>query len=64
MKSHSRLLLFDQTKNESVPPDGKCIYYNATNPKLILDAYEGIPQTLILNLIGWVVSTRLSFFSL
>lgn len=41
---------------DSVPPDGKCIYYNATNPKIILDTYEGIPQTLILNFCGWLVS--------
>lgn len=36
-------------------PDGKCVYFNGTHGKILLDVYEGIPENLILNFIGWLV---------
>jgi len=40
----------------SDPDKDKCIYYNTTNNKFLIDAYEGIPQNLLLNFIAWLVS--------
>ena len=43
--------------NESYfTPRDKCVYYNRTNNKLFTSAYEGIPENLLLNILGWLVS--------
>lgn len=34
----------------------KCNYYNRTRNRLLITAYEGIPETLLLNVLGCVVS--------
>jgi len=34
----------------------KCNYYNRTRNRLLITAYEGIPETLLLNALGCVVS--------
>lgn len=38
----------------------KCIYYNRTTGRIITPAYEGIPENLLLNFLGWVVSILMS----
>lgn len=34
----------------------KCNYYNRTRNRLLITAYEGIPENLLLNLLGCLVS--------
>jgi hypothetical protein len=38
----------------------KCVYYNKTTNKIITSAYEGIPENLLLNFLGWMVGSSLS----
>ncbi|XP_046676490.1 calcium permeable stress-gated cation channel 1 [Homalodisca vitripennis] len=33
----------------------KCIYYNRTTGRIITPAYEGIPENLLLNFLGWLM---------
>lgn len=33
----------------------KCTYYNKTSKRIITSAYEGIPENLLLNFLGWLV---------
>lgn len=42
----------------ATPEKNKCIdaYYNRTGPLFLGTVYEGIPENLILNFIGWIVS--------
>lgn len=47
---HNKLLGNISTKE-------KCIYYNRTTGRIITPAYEGIPENLLLNFLGWIVST-------
>lgn len=32
-----------------------CVYYNRTTKKIISSIYEGIPENLLLNFLGWLV---------
>lgn len=41
--------------NKIAPPQSKCVYHNRTNPLVFDVAYEGIPENLLLNSIGWMV---------
>lgn len=49
--------------NETIPeyyigsraPKDKCVYYNRTTNKIITSAYEGIPENLLLNFLGWLI---------
>lgn len=34
----------------------KCNYYNRTKNRLLITAYEGIPENLLLNVLGCLVS--------
>lgn len=36
----------------------KCNYYNRTRNRLLITAYEGIPENLLLNVIGCFVSVN------
>lgn len=38
------------------PSKEKCNYYNRTRNRIIITAYEGIPENLLLNALGCVVS--------
>lgn len=42
------------------PAKDKCNYYNRTRNRLLITAYEGIPETLLLNALGCVVSMNIS----
>lgn len=47
------------TSNEyinSTPAKEKCNYYNRTRNRLLITAYEGIPENLLLNVLGCLVS--------
>lgn len=46
--------LSDDTKLISSPRD-KCVYYNRTTNKIFTSAYEGIPENLLLNFLGWMI---------
>lgn len=35
----------------------KCVYYNRTTNNIFTSAYEGIPENLLLNFLGWMVGT-------
>ncbi|XP_022189057.1 calcium permeable stress-gated cation channel 1 [Nilaparvata lugens] len=45
-QNHTRL--FHQSND-------RCIYYNRTTNKIITPAYEGIPENLLLNFLGWLI---------
>lgn len=36
----------------------KCGYYNRTTNNIFTSAYEGIPENLLLNFLGWMVGSR------
>lgn len=38
------------------PDREKCNYYNRTRNRLLITAYEGIPENLLLNALGCLVS--------
>lgn len=38
------------------PERDKCNYYNRTRNRLLITAYEGIPENLLLNALGCLVS--------
>lgn len=38
------------------PERDKCNYYNRTRNRLLITAYEGIPENLLLNVLGCLVS--------
>lgn len=38
------------------PSKEKCNYYNRTRNRLLITAYEGIPENLLLNALGCLVS--------
>lgn len=38
------------------PAREKCNYYNRTRNRLLITAYEGIPENLLLNVLGCLVS--------
>lgn len=40
----------------SSPSREKCNYYNRTRNRLLITAYEGIPENLLLNALGCLVS--------
>lgn len=39
-----------------IPAKEKCNYYNRTRNRLLITAYEGIPENLLLNVLGCLVS--------
>lgn len=39
----------------------KCNYYNRTRNRLLITAYEGIPENLLLNALGCLVSKIITF---
>lgn len=41
------------------PSKEKCIYYNRTTNKIITPVYEGIPENLLLNFLGWLMLVTL-----
>jgi hypothetical protein len=43
------------------PSKDKCNYYNRTRNRLLITAYEGIPETLLLNALGCVVTLSFIF---
>ncbi|XP_054283648.1 calcium permeable stress-gated cation channel 1-like isoform X1 [Macrosteles quadrilineatus] len=45
--------------NNSVVTKEKCIYYNRTTGRIITPAYEGIPENLLLNFLGWIMLVTL-----
>jgi hypothetical protein len=36
-------------------PRDKCVYYNRTTNNIFTSAYEGIPENLLLNFLGWMI---------
>ncbi|PSN32304.1 CSC1-like protein 2 [Blattella germanica] len=36
-------------------PKDQCVYYNKSTNKIITSAYEGIPENLLLNFLGWMI---------
>lgn len=41
------------------PAKEKCNYYNRTRNRLLITAYEGIPENLLLNAMGCLVSINI-----
>lgn len=41
------------------PSKEKCVYYNRTTNKIITPVYEGIPENLLLNFLGWLMLVTL-----
>lgn len=45
------------TKEPLYTSRDKCVYYNKTTNKIFTSAYEGIPENLLLNFLGWMVGS-------
>lgn len=43
------------------PAREKCNYYNRTRNRLLITAYEGIPENLLLNSMGCLVSINILY---
>lgn len=41
--------------NDFSSPTDKCVYYNRTTNKIFISTYEGIPENLLLNFLGWMI---------
>jgi hypothetical protein len=52
------LFLSSDPVNEFSSSRDKCVYYNRTTNNIFTSAYEGIPENLLLNFMGWMVSSR------
>lgn len=37
-------------------PEEKCVYYHNNHTRIFTSVYEGIPENLLLNFMGWLVS--------
>jgi len=52
------LFLYSDDANLFSSPRDKCVYYNRTTNNIFTSAYEGIPENLLLNVLGWMVGSR------
>ena len=55
LKCVNVLFLSSNDTNLSSSPRDKCVYYNRTTNNIFISAYEGIPENLLLNFLGWLV---------
>jgi len=52
------VLFLSSNDTNLLSPRDKCGYYNRTTNKIFTSAYEGIPENLLLNFLGWMVGNR------
>lgn len=57
IKRVNMLFLFSDDMDLFSSPRDKCVYYNKTTNKIFTSTYEGIPENLLLNFLGWMVSS-------
>jgi hypothetical protein len=58
LKCVNVVFLSSNDTNQLSSPRDKCVYYNRTTNNIFTSAYEGIPENLLLNFLGWMVGSR------
>jgi hypothetical protein len=48
--------VMDADDSRIYSPEEKCIYYHNNHTRIFTSVYEGIPENLLLNFMGWLVS--------
>jgi len=52
----------DADESRIYSPEEKCIYYHNNHTRIFTSVYEGIPENLLLNFMGWLVSKIFNCF--